>query len=179
MKLHLGCGNNILEGYTNVDKFVENPDAMQWDALELPLGNESVEEIYHQHMIEHLDFHEEKKAFDEWWRVLKPGGKLVFEVLDFEWLVEAFLNAEDNWKEFYKKQDDHYFGYGINNNQRWSVLIAHFYGNASHEGQYHKNAYTAQKIEAILDYYGYSERVVVKYVYERFDLPCLRAIAVK
>lgn len=180
VRLHLGCGPNILEEYINIDKFShDDPRVMKADALKLPYADASVDEIFHQHVIEHLDFHEEKKAFDEWFRVLKTGGRLVFEVLDFEWLCETFLEARDNWKTFYEKEKDHYFGYGINNDQRWSVLIAHFYGNQAHGGQYHKNGYTAGKIRSIFKHYGYSSYGVETFTYDRFDLQCLRATAMK
>lgn len=179
MRLHLGCGSNILEGYVNVDKFVNAPNIMKWDAVNIPLSDNSVGEIYCSQLLEHLSFEDEKKFFDEVFRLLKTGGELRFEVPDFEWITKQFIDANDNWKEFYKREDNHYFGHGYNMNEKWSVLVCHIFGNQSSDGQYHKNAYTAQKIEAILDYYGYSERMVVKYVYERFDLPCLRAIAIK
>ena len=60
MKLNLGCGDLILEGYNNCDLY--NPKAdTKCDVTKLPFGNESVEEILAQHIIEHFDFHQ---AFD-------------------------------------------------------------------------------------------------------------------
>ena len=186
VKLHLGCGSNILDDYMNIDYFKFNPiqtNVRNGNASDLKLigyGAETVDKIFHQHFIEHLDFWEEKKAWDSWYYVLKNGGELEFDVLDFEWICKKFLDAEDNWKQFYEAKDNDYFGNGLNYNQRWGVLIAHFFGNAAHPGQYHKNGYTEKKLINMLKYYNYSKIDVSKFTYEKFgELQCLKVKAIK
>jgi predicted SAM-dependent methyltransferase len=179
IRLHLGCGPNILEGYINIDKFYDDPMVMKADALMLPFADESVDEVMHQQLAEHLDFHQEKQAFDEWYRVLKVGGTLCMDVPDFEWVVGKFIWANDDFKEFYKKEDHHYFGHGYDMNERWSSLICHIFGNQSGDGQFHKNAYTKDKFVNIFKHYGYSQYSITTFMYERFKLLCLRATAVK
>ncbi len=180
LKLHLGCGNNILEGYHNIDKYVNKIGVRQFDITKMPYIDGEVDEIFHQHVIEHLDFHDEKMAFDEWYRILCKGGLLHFEVLDFEWLCLKFLSAQDNWKSFYTKIPDDYFGNGYNINERWSVLAAHFFGNQSTDGQYHKNMYTEKKLYKILESYNYDKIFIEKFNYDKFgELQCLRVMAIK
>lgn len=187
VRLHLGCGSNLLEGYINIDKYYD-PSVFQkrhfvfrqTDALYLNFGSNSVDEVYHQHFIEHLSFLEEKQAFNEWYRVLKKGGKLRFDVLDFEWIVSKWLLAKDEWISFYESKDDHYFGHGYDTSQRWGVLTAHIFGNGSHDGQYHKNCFTKKKIENILEYFNYSDCKIEYFNYDKFkELRCLRVEAIK
>jgi predicted SAM-dependent methyltransferase len=180
LRLHLGCGSNILKGYVNIDKYIDKIGIRQYDIIKLPYLDGEVDEIFHQHVIEHLDFHEEKKAFEEWYRILIPGGLLHFDVLDFEWLCQKFLNANDNWKQFYNTEDHNYFGNGYNINERWSVLAAHFYGNQAGNGQIHKNMYTEKKLYRILESYNYKNIYIEKFNYDKFEeLQCLRVRANK
>ena len=76
LKLNLGCGQNHVPGYTNVDKF-GSPD-VKWD-LEVfpwPWPDNSVDEIVMSHVLEHLG--ETIKGFfgiiKELYRVCRPGA---------------------------------------------------------------------------------------------------------
>jgi predicted SAM-dependent methyltransferase len=150
MKLHLGCGKNIKEGYINVDNYIDFPGVEQIDILNLPYSDASVNEILAEHLIEHISFADEERFWMECSRVLIPGGKIIAETPDFEWLCEQFLESKDFFSEFYKVgADNHYFGNGNEKLQRWGILITHFYGNQNGDGQFHKNAYTAQKLTRI------------------------------
>ncbi len=78
--LNLGCGNNKLPGYTNVDAY-GNPDQV-WDlnVFPYPWDNDSVEVIEMCHVLEHLE--DWWYAFKECARILKPGGTLHIRVPD-------------------------------------------------------------------------------------------------
>lgn len=56
MKLNLGCGSKILNGYTNVDKFdYYNPDILHnLEKFPYPFDENSVEEIILSHVLEHI-----------------------------------------------------------------------------------------------------------------------------
>jgi len=75
MKIHLGCGKNYREGYTNVDVDESINADFHTDLNEpLPFANNSAEEIVSEHLIEHLTNLE--GYINECWRVLKPSGVL-------------------------------------------------------------------------------------------------------
>jgi predicted SAM-dependent methyltransferase len=150
MKLHIGCGNNYKEGYVNVDKYVKNANVKNWDILKLPIDENCVDEVLAEHLAEHLTFQEEKEFFYEMYRVLKTGGKLKLEVPDIEWVLRAFLEAKDDFKDFYQVGAiDHYFSNGLAIDNRWSLLTTAIWGNQNGEGQFHKNGYTVDKLKSI------------------------------
>ena len=58
-------------------------------------ADNSIDEVYASHVLEHLGFREElPKALREIWRVLKPGGVLKISVPDFERLCTMFVNPQ-------------------------------------------------------------------------------------
>ena len=169
LKLNLGCAGRLLDGYVNIDMdsledikkrypHIEISDTkvfMQCDVLSLPYENESVDEIRADCVLEHLSFIEESKFFYEVSRVLRKGGVLEISVPNFEFMIKTWLEAEDDWQEFFRDdieaiEQSHWFGqYSYSTDNKWGYLCACIYGPQNGAGQFHKNAYTIPKIEAI------------------------------
>lgn len=177
IKLNLGCGGRPLPGYINVDldnieelkarypgqAFPEGVEIFQYDIFNLPFADGSIAEIKADSFIEHLSFLEEKKLFYEVKRLLCPGGMFTFEVPDFEGTVKLWLEAKDDWKDFFRNDPEavaqqHWFGqYSYSNESRWGYLTATIFGSQSSEGQFHKNCYSVGKIQAIMQLLGFEE----------------------
>ncbi|MDR0913319.1 MAG: methyltransferase domain-containing protein [Methanobrevibacter sp.] len=87
MKLHLGCGEKYLEGFTHCDirKYHHVDYVIPVD--DLPFDDESVDEIYACHVLEHFGRHEVLNVLKEWSRVLKTDGFLRIAVPDFDSIV--------------------------------------------------------------------------------------------
>lgn len=52
-------------------------------------------EIYASHVVEHLDYKDELAAtLKEWWRTMKPGGKIYISVPDLDILAEFILSKD-------------------------------------------------------------------------------------
>jgi predicted SAM-dependent methyltransferase len=94
VKLHLGCGGERWRDFINVDLNPHDPTRQDRSrsgciadvyadmrALELP--DDSVDEIFTAHTIDHFTRWEAIKMFRDWRRILKPGGLLTIEVADF------------------------------------------------------------------------------------------------
>lgn len=99
MKLNLGCGNDVREGWQNVDNGYDLPD----DVITLDLNtlhwmnwtDNSVSEIECFDVLEHLK--STVNFINECWRVLKPGGTLKIQVPRYDhpnvWLDPTHLRA--------------------------------------------------------------------------------------
>lgn len=104
MKLNLGCGKVYKPGYVNIDSSDSSVADENWDVLDLPLKDSSVDLIEADQLVEHFDWVNIRYLFAEWWRVLRKGGKLIIETPDllgtFRRLKkaqgEAFL-VESQW----------------------------------------------------------------------------------
>ena len=122
------------------------------DIFSLPYADCSVIEVRADGLLEHLSFKEEPKFLNEVFRVLKPGGKFAFSVPDFEETCKAWLEAKDDWQDFFDDsieaiEKEQWFGtYSYSNENRWGYIMATFFGSQNGSGQYHKNGYTVGKI---------------------------------
>ncbi len=169
IKLNIGCGGNPLKDYINIDqdsleqirkrypekKFEDDLILKNHDIFNLPFDDSTVDEIKSDSLIEHLNFIQEKKFFTEIKRVIKVGGRLEISTPDFEMTVKQWLAAKDDWKDFFRDDDEaikqnHWFGnYNNKPNNRWGYLLATIFGSQNGEGQFHRNCYTEKKLIAI------------------------------
>ena len=169
IKLNIGCGGNPLKDYINIDqdsleqmrkrypekKFGDELIIRNHDIFNLPFDDSSVDEIKSDSLIEHLNFIQEKKFFNEIKRVIKAGGRLEISTPDFEMTVKQWLAAKDDWKDFFRDDDEaikqnHWFGnYNNKPDNRWGYLLASIFGSQNGEGQFHRNCYTEKKLIAI------------------------------
>ena len=91
MKLHIGCGNTILNGWVNVD-YQEGEDVdhvVDLDHSTLPFDDDSVSDIYGSHVFEHLS--NPLHAMNELYRVAEPGAELVLAV--------PYGSSDDAWED--------------------------------------------------------------------------------
>jgi SAM-dependent methyltransferase len=99
IKLNLGCGDKILDGYINVDvvesRAGKKPDIVS-DLHDLSkFKSNSVDEILAVHVVEHFWQWEVVDILKEWTRVLKPGGKMILECPNLISAAEEFLKNSD------------------------------------------------------------------------------------
>jgi len=199
LKINIGCGGRPLDGFINVDMdslealkarypnsiFPEGIKICNWDIFNLPIKDNSVSELLCEAMIEHLSFEEEPKFFLEVKRVLEPGGRFIFSTTNFEEIVKLWLEAEDDWKDFYRNDEEaivnkHWFGtYTYEMKNRWGYLIASIFGSQNGEGQFHKNCYSIKKIQAILKMLSLEEISHEKFLWKGARDPMIRFIAKK
>ena len=84
IKLNVGSGKTIKEGYVNVDKYCEESD-VKLDAGDLSdYEDNSVDEVLSEHMLEHVPKNGVVPVLQEWYRVLKSGGVLNLNIPDLE-----------------------------------------------------------------------------------------------
>ncbi len=123
MKLHLGCGKNIKEGWVNMDVVNYGQEVVRDIRRGIPFNNETFDEIYAQHFIEHVPSGDDTIfLINELYRVLKPGGILKFEVPHSS-EPEAFDPIHVSyWNE--RCIQEYFTGIGIS--RHWSGLSVSF-----------------------------------------------------
>lgn len=199
IRLNLGCGGRPLAGYINIDQdtledlkkrypgqaFPEGVEVHNYDIFNLPYPDGGVAEVRADAIIEHLSFADEKRIFLEVKRVLRKGGVFSFSVPDFEELARMFLRAEDDWRDFYRCDDEaiakqHWFGqYSFSMKSRWGYLTAALFGPQNCEGQFHRNCYTEGKIRAIMKHIGFDPPEITPFRWKNTELPMLQVRARK
>lgn len=86
----------VLRGH-RLDRFKNIPDNILVHNLKkgIPFDDDSVDAVYHSHMLEHLDRDSAGGFLCEAFRVLKPGGVHRVVVPDMEFLARAYIKSID------------------------------------------------------------------------------------
>jgi glycosyltransferase involved in cell wall biosynthesis len=141
LKLHLACGHDYTEGYINIDLYAPE-DAVcdaRFDVMKLPYPDNSVDEIKAFHIIEHFHFFEIQEVLKEWYRVLKPGGRLWLETPDFLESCRSFVEGSPSMHI-----------------EDWRVLLYnHFFAHAWIPGQTHKFLFTETQLRTNFEWAGF------------------------
>jgi predicted SAM-dependent methyltransferase len=99
-KLHIGCGKHIISGWDNLD--YPHIDARNC----LNYKDNSIDYIFHEHMLEHLDEVDGFNFLKECFRILKIKGKMRISIPSFDGFIECYNNWNDDLlvpNEFKKK----------------------------------------------------------------------------
>ena len=100
MKLNLGCGKDIREGYTNLDKRDWGQDIVRDVLKGLPFDNNKFDEVLASHFLEHIRNGENLYfVFTEIWRVLKNGGLLIVRLPHSESPEAFYPDHLSYWNE--------------------------------------------------------------------------------
>lgn len=143
LRLHIGCGNVYKKGYVNIDAYNTEVADLKAFAHRLPYSDNTVELIECYHLLEHLNDDQLHKVFNEWFRVLKPEGKLIIEVPNLVRNMEVFLNSDysERWGEIYGNIQ--------------IPRIKSIFGLGSNDGQLHKTGFDKKRLCNLLIYHGF------------------------
>jgi len=123
-----------IEKYSVADEFM--------DICNLGYPENSVDEILIVQTFEHLSRNEASKALDNWYTVLKPGGKLHIDVPDFEETARQLL-AQKNEKD-----------------KEWYYRL--IFGSQKNEYGFHKDGYSFAKLNTMLEEHGFKDIVQIE-----------------
>ena len=114
VKLHLGCGGVRWKNFINID--LNNDDGradssrngcvadVMADMRDLGLTDDSIDEIFTSHTIDHFTRWVAIDMFRDWYRMLKPGGLVVIEVADFSRCVLWLFHPRREKRRLAKSQ---------------------------------------------------------------------------
>lgn len=96
MKLNIGCGSKYLKDYINIDPLNRTIADKFYQAWSLPYGDNSVDEVIADQVIEHLGSTTFLYALSEWYKILKDDGKLIISTPDLETSFIRFLPEKES-----------------------------------------------------------------------------------
>ena len=99
LKLHLGCGKRDFgPDWVHIDA-ADFPHITYKSVTRLPYKDKTVDVIYASHLIAYFDRDEIIKVFNEWHRVLKPGGLLRIATPDFYFMSKLYYESRINLRQ--------------------------------------------------------------------------------
>jgi len=122
--LNLGCGNDVREGFLNIDLFNDNPSVIYGDIRKLELPDNCADILLASDILEHFSHREVDSVLSEWNRVLKPGGEIIIRC------PSLYLQA----KAYFDK--------------KWDADIASYmiFGGQTNPGDFHSVAFDRESI---------------------------------
>lgn len=166
LRLHLGCGEQHLDGYVNIDYPPSEHNVMQVNAdvyaniteLDFPAG--SVDEVRSHHVFEHFNRVTALAMLIKWHNWLKIGGKLHIETPDLMGSAKTLL-TESSWKTK-------------------MGVVRHITGDQSSGWAYHVDQWFPERFEHTLNRLGFGTVLIQasSWPHEPF-LSNVTAIAVK
>lgn len=101
-KLHIGCGDNVLDGWLNVDLYPLSQHIVHLDATTpFPIGDEAFEYIFSEHMIEHISYPQGQAMLSECHRILKNEGKIRVSTPDLAFLIGLYQDEKSDLQKRY------------------------------------------------------------------------------
>ena len=130
--LDVGCGVNVRPGFTGIDAYVQGDNIVNAQMWDLPYKDNTVDEIYCSHALEHVPKRAVGACLHEFWRVMKPGALLTILVPDLEWCCRAWLEHKSN---------------------DWFMDI--IFGNQDHQGEFHLTGFNQRIMVGYLEAAGF------------------------
>jgi len=116
MKLDIGSDAGRYKDFTTVDLYAPEAD-IKADAGDLPFDDNSVEEIWASHVLEHIEPARVQAVLKEWLRVLVPGAVAKVVIPDLDYACRAWLERKSGAQSMIYGMCDrqgqmHYLGWG-------------------------------------------------------------------
>ncbi|ETR67103.1 MAG: hypothetical protein OMM_11950, partial [Candidatus Magnetoglobus multicellularis str. Araruama] len=95
--LNLGCGRCYHSDWINIDIQSSGPDVIAHNLFHgIPYTDNSVDVVYHSHLLEHMPKQFGPVFIRECFRVLKNGGIIRIAVPDLEQIVQEYIKNLEN-----------------------------------------------------------------------------------
>jgi predicted SAM-dependent methyltransferase len=140
--LHLGCGEQHINGYVNIDFPRENRPLhtgsaadYYYDITKLSFPKNSISKIENHHVFEHFPRPVSMALLCAWHTWLLPKGKLIIETPDFDQGIRRYLNSNS----FAERQ----------------IIIRHLFGSHEENWAVHWDGWYKDKFVQILTSLGF------------------------
>ena len=138
LNLNLGSGNRNIEGYVNIDAVKQTEETVLGDILHLTYEDGSVDKIFSEHVIEHLDRADVERFFSECSRMLKKGGDLEIIVPCWRTWISRYVKGEIDM----------------------TTLDLFLYGPQLHPYDFHRSAMFNEKLIELYNRHGFGNGAI-------------------
>lgn len=176
LKLNFGSGLKKYDGFTNLDiqEWEGNTDiVLDMTKFPYPFDTDTVDEIMSFECMEHITFKKIQTVFDEWFRILKGGGKITVQVPDAGSAMEYYVNKQICICVPHKGKGVEDFvadpscwncaGKAKIHPDRWLYT---FTGAQKHEYDMHLNIFTKERMAEYLNHSGYENIEFAEHPYK-------------
>ena len=159
LRIDVGCGENLRPGYVGCDirqYLAWTPYVCRAWELSEHVDPGTVDEIYSRHMLEHLTFKEGEAALRDWYKCLKPYGKIEVIVPNVITHINQFLDGENGTIKNSESDRTMLLTRGASGIWGWQRQ-----GNPETDewderhGDVHKSGYTTSTLKGMLSHVGY------------------------
>ncbi|HSD74460.1 MAG TPA: methyltransferase domain-containing protein [Steroidobacteraceae bacterium] len=112
-KLHIGCGDHLLDGWLNADLFPRSPLVLHLDSTEpFPFDDGQFDYIFSEHMIEHISYPQGLQMLSQCHRVLKRNGTIRISTPSLPFLIELYrANASELQRAYVRWATEQFLGF--------------------------------------------------------------------
>ncbi|MBM4053781.1 MAG: glycosyltransferase [Planctomycetes bacterium] len=103
VRLNIGCGTDIKNGYINIDCREISGVNVRADVSHIPFKNMSVAEIVANDILEHFPRNKTQEVLKNWINLLRPEGMLKIQCPDIRTLAYAFVTNQIPANEFSRR----------------------------------------------------------------------------
>jgi len=158
LRLHLGCGEQHMDGYVNIDYPQENHNVQtpkadfEADILALDFPSDSVDEIRLHHVFEHFPRVRACGLLIRWREWLRPGGRLLIETPDLVGSAKMLL-SDAPW-------------------QHKTALVRHLAGDQADKWAFHVDHWFPERFQRTFEELGFAEVQTQSTVWGRAPYLC-------
>lgn len=156
-KLELGSGINPQPGYVHLDISDTFPGVdivCDLSHEQIPCWDSSLDEIIHNHLIEHIPWRLAPRLVRECGRCLRPGGKMIFRTPDLEFICRTYLDKKITL-EYPSDMDELRNIFGEFGPSQWALVK--LFSGQDYPSNFHFACYDLDSITRLLKSNGFSE----------------------
>lgn len=133
MRINLGCGGDILDGWINIDLYPRSEKVIAADIRKLPFLPGSIEEIRAIDVLEHIPNRDVPPTLTHWFALLEHGGTVSVRCPDCFKQCECLIQG--TWTPAV-----------------WAHMV---FGGQDSEGNFHKSGFTPEYLDELFQSAGF------------------------
>ena len=156
IKIEIGSGGNPQPGYLHLDcrQGLPHLDIAADIVRHLPFKDGTVSELLSHSSIEHVSWRKVGELLADWFRVLKPGGRVIIYTPDFRYLCRSYLEGKTDQHIDKTYIDEARRVFGTYTPSAWAMMK--MFAGQEYAENFHFAAYDFELLKSVLETTGFS-----------------------